>query len=88
MAHHKRKGPKSTRAGCLMCKPHKRQGWPYKEREPLSVRRKDIEMAEERPYSGILSCFFQGFSHFLFFSVRSALIRRRRVLRGWMTSSI
>jgi hypothetical protein len=24
--HHKRKGPKSTRAGCLMCKPHKRQG--------------------------------------------------------------
>ena len=23
---HKRKGPKSTRAGCLMCKPHKRQG--------------------------------------------------------------
>jgi hypothetical protein len=26
MAHHKRKGPKSTRAGCLLCKPHKRQG--------------------------------------------------------------
>lgn len=26
MAHHKRTGPKSTRAGCLMCKPHKRQG--------------------------------------------------------------
>jgi hypothetical protein len=25
MAHHKRKGPKSTRAGCLMCKPHKHQ---------------------------------------------------------------
>jgi hypothetical protein len=24
--HHKRKGPRSTRAGCLMCKPHKRQG--------------------------------------------------------------
>lgn len=24
--HHKRRGPKSTRAGCLMCKPHKRQG--------------------------------------------------------------
>lgn len=23
---HKRKGPKSTRAGCLLCKPHKRQG--------------------------------------------------------------
>jgi hypothetical protein len=26
MAHHKRKGPKSTRSGCLWCKPHKHQG--------------------------------------------------------------
>lgn len=26
MAHHKRRRPKSRRAGCLMCKPHKRQG--------------------------------------------------------------
>lgn len=25
MAHFKRKGPKSTRAGCLSCKPHKAQ---------------------------------------------------------------
>jgi hypothetical protein len=25
MAHFKRKGPKSTRAGCLLCKPHKHQ---------------------------------------------------------------
>lgn len=25
MAHHKRKGPKSTRAGCLLCKPYKHQ---------------------------------------------------------------
>ena len=24
--NHKRKGPKSTRAGCLMCKPNKLQG--------------------------------------------------------------
>lgn len=24
--HHKRKRPKSTRSGCLLCKPHKRQG--------------------------------------------------------------
>lgn len=31
---HKRKGPKSTRAGCLMCKPHKDQ------------RRKDTEEAQ------------------------------------------
>jgi hypothetical protein len=22
----KRKGPKSTRSGCMLCKPHKRQG--------------------------------------------------------------
>ncbi len=26
--HHKRKGPKSTRSGCMLCKPHKRQGAP------------------------------------------------------------
>jgi hypothetical protein len=25
MAHHKRKGPKSTRSGCLLCHPHKHQ---------------------------------------------------------------
>jgi len=24
--NHKRTGPKSTRSGCLLCKPHKRQG--------------------------------------------------------------
>jgi hypothetical protein len=24
--NHKRTGPKSTRRGCLLCKPHKRQG--------------------------------------------------------------
>lgn len=24
--HHKRKRPKSTRAGCLLCKPHKANG--------------------------------------------------------------
>jgi hypothetical protein len=28
--NHKRKGPKSTRSGCLLCKPHKRQGHPRK----------------------------------------------------------
>ena len=33
MAHHKRKGPKSARAGCLLCKPHKRQGAPLRHRE-------------------------------------------------------
>ena len=27
MAHHKRKRPKSRRAGCLLCKPHKMNGY-------------------------------------------------------------
>lgn len=26
MAHHKRRKPKSSRAGCLLCKPHKANG--------------------------------------------------------------
>ena len=39
-------------------------------------------------HSGILSCFFQGFSWTLFFSVRSAFTSRRRVPCGMMTSSI
>ena len=26
MAHHKRRRPKNTRAGCLLCKPHKMNG--------------------------------------------------------------
>jgi hypothetical protein len=30
--HHKRSGPKSTRSGCLLCKPHKRQGYSEKKR--------------------------------------------------------
>lgn len=40
MAHNKRKGPKSTRAGCLLCKPHKRQGTSMKLRTPHRDRRK------------------------------------------------
>jgi len=40
MAHHKRKGPKSTRAGCLLCKPQKRQGAPKKTRRKFSELRK------------------------------------------------
>lgn len=49
MPHHKRKGPKSTRAGCLMCKPHKRQGGKDKsrvqraEREAERLRKKGRE---------------------------------------------
>ena len=37
--HHKRKGPKSTRAGCLLCKPHKRQGAPLRTRQRHGVLR-------------------------------------------------
>lgn len=36
--HFKRKRPKSTRAGCLMCKPHKRQGACLHQRDRFSDR--------------------------------------------------
>jgi hypothetical protein len=39
MMHFKRKGPKSTRAGCLLCKPHKRQGAKLADRQRHSVNR-------------------------------------------------
>lgn len=47
MAHHKRKGPKSTRAGCLLCKPHKRQGAPKALRRKFSETRKRGAAAEQ-----------------------------------------
>jgi hypothetical protein len=37
--NHKRKGPKSTRAGCLLCKPHKRQGTPLDQRQRHAINR-------------------------------------------------
>ena len=40
MAHHKRKGPKSTRAGCLLCKPWKRQGAKRDERQKHSANKR------------------------------------------------
>ena len=52
MANFKRKGPKSTRAGCLMCKPHKRQGTKLKERVTFNdwrqMRTLDEQVAELR----------------------------------------
>ena len=39
-------------------------------------------------HSGILSCFFHGFSRLLVLSFRSPSAIRRRVLRGWITSSM
>ena len=47
MPHHKRKGPKSTRAGCLFCKPHKRQGASVKDRQTHGQTRK-IRVASEK----------------------------------------
>lgn len=41
MAHHKRKRPKSRRAGCLMCKPWKHEREKGGKRAPrISVQRK------------------------------------------------
>ena len=51
--HHKRKGPKSTRAGCLMCKPHKRQGTRLMERDRFSVLRQKKSLAEEMTEAGL-----------------------------------
>lgn len=45
--HHKRKGPKSTRAGCLLCKPHKRQGAPLAERQRHSVNQKLLAASQQ-----------------------------------------
>ncbi len=52
MANFKRKGPKSTRAGCLMCKPHKRQGTKLRDRvqfrEWQKMRALEEQVAELR----------------------------------------
>lgn len=39
LAHHKRKRPKSTRAGCLMCKPYKHQCYSKAARMKFGVKR-------------------------------------------------
>ena len=52
MAHFKRNGPKSTRAGCLLCKPQKRQGTPLDTRQRFAQTRRikaaDAAIAEAR----------------------------------------
>jgi hypothetical protein len=40
MAHHKRRRAKKQRAGCLYCKPHKRNGVGTKKKTPLSALRR------------------------------------------------
>ena len=47
MSHHKRKGPKSTRSGCLLCKPHKHQGVDAPKRQELEARLDERDQIEE-----------------------------------------
>jgi hypothetical protein len=48
MANHKRKGPKSTRAGCLMCKPHKHQAEHRRDRRRGDRRWREQQVAAEQ----------------------------------------
>lgn len=49
--HFKRKKPKSSRSGCLMCKPYKRQGTCLHERDRPSDRiRKDVADRKVREF--------------------------------------
>jgi len=41
--HHKRRRPKNRRAGCLMCKPHKMNGW----RKAVKIRGLRVERVLE-----------------------------------------
>jgi hypothetical protein len=45
--NHKRKKPKSGRAGCLLCKPHKRQGSCLHERAKPSDRVREMAAEEQ-----------------------------------------
>lgn len=45
--HHKRRRPKSSRAGCLFCKPYKRQGSKRAARSKFSQRRKALVAKEK-----------------------------------------
>lgn len=44
--HHKRRRPKNQRAGCLLCKPHKRNGVGEADANPPAVRRKTQDDVE------------------------------------------
>jgi hypothetical protein len=45
--NHKRKGPKSTRAGCLMCKPHKHQAGHRRDRTRGNRRWREQQVVAE-----------------------------------------
>ena len=47
MANHKRRGPKSTRSGCLLCKPHKHQAESRLTRQELKAQVDEAEEHEE-----------------------------------------
>jgi len=47
MSNHKRKGPKSTRGGCLLCKPYKRQGIDKPTRQEQRGRDKEKQANKE-----------------------------------------
>ena len=47
MANHKRRGPKSTRSGCLLCKPHKHQAESRLTRQELKAQVDEAEGREE-----------------------------------------
>jgi hypothetical protein len=47
--HHKRKGPKSTRSGCLLCKSHKRQGVPRVVKVKGEPGRQSLRQREPQP---------------------------------------
>lgn len=46
--NHKRKRPKSSRAGCLLCKPHKKNG--CHEERPSVARKLQVAKEERREY--------------------------------------
>lgn len=47
MANHKRRGPKSTRSGCLLCKPHKHQAESRLTRQELKAQVDEAEGRDE-----------------------------------------
>jgi hypothetical protein len=47
MAHHRRRGPKSTRAGCLLCKPHKHQAERHHGRARCDRRWREQQLAAD-----------------------------------------
>ena len=46
--HHKRGRPKNRRAGCLMCKPHKQNGWGHKRKVGQQSKRGGSNLKKER----------------------------------------